>query len=282
MARTPNPNRLPRNFHRTFIPERQYLHAMLRFAAAGKSGDFQEISAQTGIPTGASSGKAPAIYDYSCGMWLIRNASGQRSARKTPELTPFGRMVLLEDPFLKERMTQWLVHLFLCSPLRGADVWYNIFFGGSEALGNEFPRQKLEKHLSLIYQTRKAGIIGPLVRTYTEEAALRACGALSEESGSIHRTAAPSSNEYALPFGAWILQLIDDHFPGVGQVTVTELDSRAGVRSIPGWNIATFQRALDLISRRGVLEVDRHMDPWIIRPLMSTDEAWRKIFDDLV
>ena len=56
-------SRLPRNFHKTFKPERQYIHAMLRFAASGQEGDYQSIAAATGIPTGVSSGKVPAILD---------------------------------------------------------------------------------------------------------------------------------------------------------------------------------------------------------------------------
>ena len=41
---------------------------MLRFAAAGKSGDYREIASETGIPMGNSSGKVPAIIDYCRGM----------------------------------------------------------------------------------------------------------------------------------------------------------------------------------------------------------------------
>jgi len=65
-------SRLPRNFHKTFKPERQYITAMLRFAASGQEGNCQFIAASTGIPTGSSSGKVPAILDYCRGMGLIR------------------------------------------------------------------------------------------------------------------------------------------------------------------------------------------------------------------
>lgn len=46
-------HRLPRNFHNsTFKPERQYIHAMLRSAASGRQGDYQDRAAATGIPMG--------------------------------------------------------------------------------------------------------------------------------------------------------------------------------------------------------------------------------------
>jgi hypothetical protein len=122
--------RLPRNFHKTFIPERQYINAMLRFAASGGIGDYQDIASKTGIPMGNSSGKVPSILDYCKGMGLVKLNNRYKKGIKKPELTSFGRTVLLNDPFLKERVTQWIAHLNLCSPIFGADVWYYTFFKG--------------------------------------------------------------------------------------------------------------------------------------------------------
>lgn len=282
MADTGHHNRLPRNFHRTFKPERQYIHAMLRFAASGKEGDCQEIGRATGIPTGASSGKVPAILDYSRGMGLVRLAGQERSAVKKPELTAFGRVAMLEDPYLKLPVTQWIAHLNLCGPLRGADVWYQTFFPGTQALGMKFDRTKLGSHLALIYGTEKSGLIGPLIGMYDDDAAFRLCGSLSETDGAILRKSAPITDEFGFAYGAWILQLLSDHFPKAGQVAVTELDSRAGWRTIPGWDTGGLQRVLDMVERRGLIEVDRHMDPWLLRPLTSVDSAWKRIFDDLI
>lgn len=275
-------HRLPRNFHRTFVPERQYIHAMLRFAASGNAGDYQEISTATGIPTGTSSGKVPAILDYCRGMGLVRLEGADRSAVKKPELTLFGRIVLLEDPYLKERVTQWIAHLNLCGPLSGADVWYHTFFDGAQSLGMHFSREKLEEHLALIYGKQRIGLIGPLVRMYEDEASFRKCGALYETDGLITRYQAPVGEELAYGYGAWMLQLLTDHFHKCNQVTVTEFDTNAGWRTIPGWDIPNLQRVLQLVERKGIFEVDRHMDPWLLRPNMKADEVWGRLYDDLV
>jgi len=275
-------SRLPRNFHRTFKPERQYITAMLRFAASRVEGDQQAIAAATGIPTGTSSGKAPAILDYCRGMGLIKLAGKERSAVKRPELTPFGRSVLLEDPFLKVSVSQWIAHLNLCSPLMGADVWYQTFFPGTQSLGMNFERKKLESHLSIVYGVDKAGLIGPLIGTYEDDAAFRLCGVLSTSSATVIRKAAPLTDEFGYGYGAWILQLITDHFPKNGQVTTTELDAQAGWRTIPGWDVGSHQRVLELVERKGLLEVDRHMEPWLLRPKASAEATWKRIYDDLL
>jgi hypothetical protein len=275
-------DRLPRNFHRTFKPERQYLAAMLKYAASGQEGDYQAIGLATGIPMGASTGKAPAILDYCRGMGLIRLARRDRSAVKKPELTPFGRIVLLEDPFLKSGISQWIAHLNLCGSDSGADVWYQTFFAGTASLGMSFEEEKLEAHLSVVYGIEKADLIGPLIGMYEDEAAFRVCGALSEESSRVVRKAAPVGEEYGFAYGALLLQQMADSFRGARQVTVTELDAKAGWRTIPGWDIGTHQRVLDLIERKGVVEVDRHMEPWLLRPAAEVDSTWRRIYDDLL
>src|SRR2546425_2952575 len=156
-------HRLPRNFHKTFKPERQYINAMVRFAASGQEGDYRAIGAATGIPTGVSSGKVPATLDYCRGMGLVRLAVQERSAVKKPQLTPFGRIILLEDPYLKTGISQWIAHLNLCGPHTGADIWYQTFFSGAPSLGMSFDRDKLDAHLSLVYGTEKSGFIGPMI-----------------------------------------------------------------------------------------------------------------------
>jgi len=275
-------NRLPRNFHKTFKPERHYLNAMLRFAASGQAGDYQAIGSATGIPTGASSGKVPAILDYARAMGLVRFEDGERSAVKKPALTPFGRIVLLEDPYLKTGISQWIAHLHLCGLVSGADVWYHTFFAGTLSLGMSFERDKLEAHLGMIYGVEKPGLIGPMVGMYEDDAAFRACGALSETAGRITRKSAPISEEFGVGYGAWLLHLVADQFPKVGQVSVTELDAKAGWRTIPGWDIGNHQRVLELVERKGLIQVDRHMEPWLLRPAATVESAWKRIYEDLL
>jgi hypothetical protein len=276
------PSRLPRNFHKSFKPERQYINALLRFAASGKSGDYQEIALETGIPMGISSGKVPAIIDYCRGMGLIQLIGQNRSSIKKPDLTSFGRVVLLEDPFLKLNITQWMAHLNLCSPLRGAEVWHQTFFPGKQAIGMSFERAQLETYLCSSLKVDKSGIIGPLIGTYEDDASFRICGALFEKNGIITRKPAPVSEEFGFGYGAWLLQLIHDFFPKSGQISVVELDSAAGWRTIPGWDIETHQRVLGLVERKGLLTVDRHMEPWLLHPKMNFEGAWKLIYNDLI
>lgn len=84
-------HRLPVTFHQTFIPERAHISALLKFAASGNESTStplsvtdQEISVETGIPTGQSSGKVPAMLDYCRGMGLIQLERGTYPEQKRP------------------------------------------------------------------------------------------------------------------------------------------------------------------------------------------------------
>jgi len=276
-------NRLSRNFHKTFIPERRYLKAILQFASAGKKGDIQAIAEATGIPTGKSSGKVMPAIDYCKGMGLITlSESSKQKTFKAPNLTPFGRIVMLEDPFLKEPVTQWVAHLNLCGAARGADIWYQVFFQGAQALGSRFEKEQLETYLQNIYSSQKKNLMGPLVRMYEDPAALAACGALIEKQNVIQRKTGPVNEEYAWAYGAWILESMEMFFPGQNQVTVTDLDRAVGWKTIPGWGIDDSQQILALLEQKGMLTVERHMNPWIIQSADSSSNVWKKIYDDLI
>ena len=274
--------RLPRNFHKTFIPERQYINAMLRFAASGGEGNYQEIASQTGIPMGVSSGKVPAILDYCKGMGLIDLSNSYNKGTKKPVLTTFGRTVLLNDPFLKDGITQWITHFNLCDPISGADVWYHCFLKGFRVLGMSFSIEDVNKYLSMIYKTNKPNLIGPLIRMYQDDSSFNKCNVLQQENDLIFRRIAPINNEYGLAYSAWILELMKKHFSNRNQISITELETLAGWLSITGWDFSGATTVLELIQRKGLLEVDRTMKPWLLRALKDNNEAWKEIYNDMI
>jgi hypothetical protein len=274
-------NRLPRNFHKSFMPERQYLNAILRFVAKGGSGDIQQIASETGIPTGVSSGKVDPTLDYCRGMGLI-TIPETRSAIKSPELTPFGRIVMLEDPFLKESLTQWLAHFHLCDINNGAEMWFQMFNKGGTRLGLEFSRDTLEEWLAFTSNVPKGGLIGPLVRMYEDDAAFKNCGVLAENNGIINRKIAPINNTMALGYGVWLIALMESIAKPGSQLTTTEIEEKCGWISISGWSPMEIVNVLNLIENKGLLSVDRQMNPWILKAKDSAANFWRRIFEDLL
>lgn len=281
MAKKMLNTRLSRSFHMTFKPERQYINALLRFAAAGEEGDYQRIAEKTGIPTGESSGKVPATIDYCIGMGLIL-MHGNKGSIKKPELTNLGRILLLEDPYLKLEISQWLCHLNMCNREFGADVWHHVFWAGYHSLGEAFSRENLDAVLKSIYGNTNRGLIGPLVSMYEDDASFKLCGALSESDQIITRKTAPIKDEMVRGYGAWLINSFEQYFPKQKQVSVTEIEQKTGWLTITGWMGRDMSTAIDLMERKGIVKVDRHMNPWILSPLYSAKDAYKNMFNDMI
>jgi len=273
--------RRPRNFHESFVPERQYLNALLKYADQEKSGDIQAISKETGIPTGEYSGKVGPTIDYCRGMGLILLDS-KSSSIKTPQLTELGRSVLLNDPFFLEPLTQWIGHFHLCNPWHGADVWYQTFCLGADRLGIKFTRDELNDWLQTQNLVKRGNVIGPMVRMYEDSASFGACGVLSEEAGVITKKNAPIDDLFAIAYGAWMISLMENlNIFGV-QISLTELNSETFWQTTAGWNQEEAAKVLQFVEQTGLISVDRHMSPWLIKAFKKSEDIWKSIYDELI
>lgn len=268
------------NFHRTFVPERRLIAALLEYAAHGKSGTYEEISEETGIPMGKSTGKVPAILDYARGMGLIGlEDSGGTSVRRLV-LTSFGRSVYLEDRMLGEALTQWIAHFHLCLPDTGATAWYIAFGKGRSVIGSTFTLEQLEDYL-----VTECGAgnkrTGPLVRTYLDDAALGRASVLSQRGDTVVRNRAPLLDHYALAYAALVLTLMERLFAGSDQVTVTDLNKNTSWFDTCLWGSTEVERALSLMESTGYLSIDRQISPWILEKRSDALQVWARIYDDL-
>lgn len=275
-------DRLAVNFHQTFIPERSYLSSLLRFAARNGEGTDQEISAETGIPVGQSSGKVPALLNYGLGMGLFNIEQGSKSGRKRPVLTDFGRSVLLDDPNLSESLTQWLAHLHLCRIKGGAEIWHLTFGQSSDILGMTFCEADLEGYLAGILGKRKKSLIGPLVGTYEESAAFKLAGAITRAGPGLVRTCAPLLGSFGNGYAVFLLSQWECHFPDEGQVTLTDFESRTYWRRTSGWSEEQCEMILGMLQEARVIDVDKQGRPWVLTRRAKSESYWRMLYEDLV
>jgi len=271
---------LPINFHKTFIPERRLLSSLLCYAAEGKSGDYQSIAADTGIPMGKSNGKVPAILDYARGMGLVKLTQQVKNAVKEPQLTDFGRIVFIEDRLMGEKITQWLAHMHLSHPSIGAKAWYHTFSKGRRFLGKTFTANQLEKDLVATFGTGK-NRTGPLIRMYIDDAAFARASVLKYNSSTVIRNKAPLSDEFALPYAAYILLLIEYHFKDELQVTTSDLNKKTGWFDSALWEDSDVERALNLIESTGYISIDRLTRPWVLHRKAEAKQVWPGIYNDL-
>jgi hypothetical protein len=269
------------NFHQTFIPERRYIAALLQYAALGGSGSITDLAEQTGIPMGKSSGKATAMLCYAEGMGLVEQAGSGREI--SPELTPFGRIVYTEDKFMGEEIVQWLAHMNLCSRHIGAQAWRAVFAEGRNVLGIRFSTDELETYLvgrfGPVGKSRTR--TGPLLGTYLEDAALARASVLVKDGHTFVRRKAPLIDNYRFAYSAYLLSLLERHFPGENQVTVTDFSRETLWFDMCLWNQGDVEHLLATIEQTGLIAVDRQMQPWIIEKRADAEQVWPLIFSEL-
>ncbi len=271
---------LPVNFHKTFVPERHLLGALLHFAALGGQGTYQEIATQTGIPMGRSTGKVPAVLDYARGMGLVELAADSRGANKKPVLTALGRVVYSADRRLGEKLTQWIAHLNLCRADIGARSWRAVFAEGWSILGGSFTKTQLENYLIGILGTGNERT-GPLIRTYLDDAALGRAGVLVAAGDVLERCRAPVLESFAFAYSAFILALMEAFFPAQAQVTLSDLNEKTLCFDSCLWSPQDIEQMCSLLDRKGLVTVDRQMRPWILDKRATAESAWSRMYDDL-
>lgn len=284
---------LPLNFPQDFLPERRLVARLLPFAAVNGNGTKIEIGAETGIPTGESTGKVEPMIHYARGMGLTY--ADKERGRWRLSLTPLGELVAAQDPFLSEPVTLWLLHLLLCRrnalvqpPTGVADPWFALFAEGSSRLGNRF-----DQSTYLAYLTERHGnkgylksLSGLVLRSYLEENCFGPIKALSAEKADgqplyIRRTA-PDDRSHFPAYAAYLFLAWDALYKDHNQVAMEDLFAQSRCLAVLDWDRATATRWLDWMADHELLQLDRQTGGTLALRLKETDQVIRGTYDELI
>ncbi len=286
---------LPLNFPQTFLPDRRLLARLLPFAAANGSGDKVQIGAETGIPTGQSTGKVEPMIHYARGMGLVE--ATKEAGRWLLALSPLGRVVVSEDPYLSQPVTLWLLHLLLCrrsglaDPASGiADPWFALFAEGVLRLGERFDQTAYLAYLTERHGAKGKGYLsslsGLVLRSYLEATCFGPLNALSLESSgnqSIYlRRAAPDERSHFPAYAAYLFLVWDDLYRGHDQLAMDDFFTQTRCLAVLGWDRATAARWLDWMADRGLIQLDRQTGGTLALRLRDTAPVISGIYDELI
>ncbi len=280
---------LPLNFPQTFLPERRLLAQLLPFALKGGAGDKVAIGAETGIPTGKSTGKVEPMIYYALGMGLI--TCNRESGIWQLGLTPLGQLVLQEDHFLSEPHTLWLLHLMLCRrfslalPAVGvADPWFALFAEGRFRLGNSF---KLDDYLIFLIErhgdkaTLKA-LSSLVIRIYFENSCFGSINALVEQNNLFVRQSAPVEKSFFPVYTAYCYLLWDELFSNDNQIALDYFSQQTRCFAIMSWDDAMIARWLDWMKDKGIMQIDRYTGTPMLLRLQQTSQVLSNIYSELI
>ncbi len=280
---------LPLNFPQTFLPERRLLAQLLPFAERKGKGNKIFIGAETGIPTGVSTGKVEPMIYYALAMGLI-TASKDAGVWQL-DLTPLGNIVLREDPYFSEHQTIWLVHLMLCRcrPLNGkADAWYALFTEGRFRLNESFRQDDFFDFLVV-----RHGDVGSLkslsgiaIRTYLEDSCLGRIGVLEQEQKKgedlLIRKTAPVTREFFPVYASYLYLVWDELFYAENQISLDSFVQESRIFFIMGWSESMVATWLDWMGDNGIIQVDRYTGTPMLLRLKSTSQVLAATYSELI
>lgn len=280
---------LPLNFPQTFLPERRLLAQLLSFASKEGSGDKISIGAETGIPTGNSTGKVEPMIYFAHGMGLITYKKEARIWQLG--VTSLGQLVLQVDPFLSEPHTLWLMHLMLSrrftlsSPAKGiADAWFALFAEGGFRLGNRFKQEEFlafltERHGEASYLKSLSGVV---IRSYFENSCLGVINVMTEENKELIRQSAPFEKSFFPIYASYLFLVWDELFCSDNQISLDFFAQQTRFFSIMGWDESMTTQWLSWMADKGIIQVDRYTGTSMLLRLKKTNQVLGNTYSELI
>ena len=83
-------------------------------------------------------------------------------------------------------------------------------------------------------------------------------------------------------YAAWLAECMEFAGRGEGQVSIDELETQAGFARISRWSHSEVHQVLELLERKRLIEVDRHMHPWLVRFLHPSTTLWNRLYEEFL
>jgi hypothetical protein len=267
------------NFHQTFAPEMEAISRIL--SLADSDAGFltkEEISEQTAIPTGKSSGKVePHIY-YAAAMRLItfEKVSGKYKCK----MTALGKVVALEDSYLVENISKLILHAFLVDKHAPTTLWSYVFnefiFKVMPVFNNELLQNSIERRFAANVN------LTPFRTCYSSDLSLGELGFLSlndkEYTVNSHRV----SKENVYVYGYVLLTKWEEILESRSEITFDEITETLFFGKQFLWENRQLQDVLDLMQDVGLIKVNAQLTPITIIKNQNASFCLNKMYSLLI
>ena len=270
------------NFHQTFKPERQYIASLLDYSN-NTSGfhSAKEISLETGIPTGESSGKVIPHIEYANYMGLLSFELQNGKYELTP--TNLGKIVIQEDPGFMEELTALICHGMLLRPENGASVWSRTFIDVFPKYDTELSIEQCIKELEVFYGDKiKQKNFAPFLGSYEEFFDFFDIFELDKSRTSIvFKNKLPISNDFVFVYAYLLFKYWDEQFCNNNEITADEFEL-LNFSKVFRWSREETYKVLEMLNDRNILRLNRQMSPYTILRLETEETLLNKLYSELL
>lgn len=269
-------------FHETFKPEMVYISKLLQLASEYHSGTKFEISEISGIPTGDQKGKVEPHIKYASYMGLIDffYEKGVYSLK----LTPVGKEVFVQDPYLHEDLTTWICHYGMTRKKTGAPQWAYLIHDVHPGFGEPLSQQRLFSLASswcdMPASNMSKKVFSVVKGSYTDGCFSRLNFLNWTDLILFHE----QSEKLDLAF-VYAYALLDSWtriYPEKREITDFELKNGIGFGKMFGFNEEECNYVVDSLSDEGLLMVNRQLYPATIIRTASVENIIPRLYSRLL
>lgn len=267
------------NFHQSFSPELEYLSRIVNLADANEGPlTKEEISERTMIPTGKVSGKVePHIY-YAAAMKLITFKKLEK--RFICKLTPLGKKIALEDPYLVESISKLILHSFLADKHSAAIMWSYIFNElipkVKPSFSNELIQSAVERHFSMNVN------LTPFRTCYSSDLSFGDLGLIRSGDKDYYLDAHRVASENVYAYGYVLLEKWSKQLKGRSEITFDEITDVLYFGRVFLWGERQIRDALDLMQEVGLISVNAQLSPITIIKNQNSSYCLDKMYSLLI
>lgn len=264
-------------FHETFQPQPEYVSAVLELAVRGYQGTKENISEETGIPTGKQKGKVVPHLKYAQYMGLISFESNAGIYRLEP--TPLGTKVYEEDPYLLEGLTHLILNYYLTDKETGAPQWSYVFHTLPHLLGqpvdNDFLKDRCNTffgfpvELGVVRNSYQTGMFENLnLLNWTDKELVFNRGYVSSQDMPVYAYTLIDTWERTLP------EQREIPLPAI----LNELGWGAGF----GFDDADISMVIDALADEQYIQVNRQLFPVTVIRFAKKEDLLPRLYSNLI
>ena len=267
------------NFHQSFAPETESIIRILSLANS-KVGFLtkEEISEQTSIPTGRSSGKVePHIY-YAAAMKLI--TFEKSSGKYKCELTILGEVLLLEDPYLVENLSKFLLHNMLVDSYSPAVLWSYLF---NEFMTKDMSTFTNDQIQNAIERKFAANVnLTPFRTCYTSDLSFGSLNLIKIEDKEYRLNPHQLKRENLYAYAYILLSKWEEFLANRTEITLDEVVGILNFGRSFIWNEKQTLDALDLMQDIGLVKLNAQLSPVTIIKNQSAEYCMKNLYSLLI
>ena len=265
------------NFHQTFKPEKQYIDSILEMAGESGYRSVKDISLQTGIPSGKSSGKVEPHIIYASFMGLI--SYDKKESEYSLERTELGEAVYREDPGLQEDLTTLLCHCMMQRRQAGAPLWAAVFKDILPRYRMGISKDMLIKELnSVIDGNVTVKNIAPFFGSY--DSFFDTLGLITDENDTINISSLPYNREYLYLYALVLFEYWKEAFSEQDEITSVQLDE-LHYAAVFGWDAQEEYEVLEHLSDKGIIRMNRQLMPYTVLKMSESGDLIRRLYSEL-